>query len=45
VLERSGRVGTAFALSGYKQAFLILFVCGLISFLACLFLKETLVRE
>jgi MFS family permease len=45
VLERGGRVGTAFALSGYKQAFLILFGCGLISFLACLFMKETLVRE
>jgi len=45
VLERGGRVGTAFALAGYKQAFLILFGCGLISFLACLFLKETLVRE
>jgi sugar phosphate permease len=45
VLERAGRVGMAFAVSGYKQAFLILFVCGRISFLACLFLKETLVRE
>jgi MFS family permease len=44
MLERAGTVGGAFALSGYEQAFLILFVCGLISFLACLFLKETLVR-
>jgi hypothetical protein len=45
VLERAGRVDGVFTLAGYEQAFRILFVCGLISFLACLFLKETLVKE
>jgi len=45
LLERPGKAGDAFSLIGYKQAFLALFICGLIAFLACLFLKETFVRE
>jgi len=45
VLERYGRVGEVFTLAGYEQAFLVLFFCGLIAFLACFFLKETLARE
>ena len=45
LLERPGKAGDAFTLIGYKQAFLVLFLCGLIAFLACLFLKETLVKE
>jgi sugar phosphate permease len=45
LLERPGKVGDTFSLTGYKQAFLALFLCGLVAFLACLFLKETLVKE
>ena len=45
LLERQGRVEEAFTLAGYEQAFLALFLCGLIAFLACLFLQETLTKE
>jgi len=44
VLESRGRVGEAFTLAGYQQAFLVLFVCGVIAFLSSLFMKETLSR-
>lgn len=42
VLEHYGRVGTSFTLVGYRMAFLLLFVSGLIAFLSSLFVKETL---
>jgi sugar phosphate permease len=42
LLERHGRVEGAFTLAGYEQAFLLLFFCGLIAFLASLCLQETL---
>ena len=45
ILERHGRVKDAFTLVGYKQAFFVLFVCGLIAFAATLCLKETLSKE
>jgi sugar phosphate permease len=45
LLERSGRLEGAFTLVGYQHAFLALFFCGLIAFLACLFLQETLVKQ
>jgi sugar phosphate permease len=45
LLERPGKTGDAFTLMGYKHAFLALFICALIAFAACLFLKETLVRD
>lgn len=45
LLERPGKTGDAFSLMGYKQAFLALFICALIAFLSCFFLKETLVRD
>ncbi|OEU46952.1 MAG: MFS transporter [Desulfobacterales bacterium S7086C20] len=45
ILESHGRVEDAFTLAGYKQAFLVLFVCGLIAFLASLCLQETLTKE
>lgn len=45
LLERNGRVEGAFTLAGYQQAFLSLFLCGIIAFLSCLLLKETLVEE
>jgi sugar phosphate permease len=45
LLERGGRIEGKFTLAGYQQAFFVLFLCGLIAFLACLFLEETLVKE
>jgi sugar phosphate permease len=45
VLERHGREESAFRLAGYEHAFLLLFFCGIIAFLASLCMKETLVRE
>jgi sugar phosphate permease len=42
VLERHGRVKGAFSLAGYEQAFLVLFFCAVIAFVASLCLKETL---
>ena len=44
LLERHGRVEGAFSVAGYEQAFLTLFLSGLIAFLASLFLKETLAK-
>lgn len=44
LLERHGRVEGAFTLAGYEEAFLALFVCGIIAFLATLFLQETLTK-
>ncbi|MDF1589941.1 MAG: MFS transporter [Desulfobacterales bacterium] len=45
VLESRGRIGEAFTLAGYQQAFLVLFVCGVIAFLSTLFMKETLAHD
>jgi len=46
VLEKGGQgVGGAFTLAAYRQAFLVLFVCGVIAFLASLFTRETLARQ
>lgn len=45
ILERQGKVAGAFTLAGYRDAFGVLFVCGLIAFVSCLFLKETLARD
>ncbi len=44
-LERHGRVGEAFTLAGYQEAFLILFICGVVAMGASLFFKETMVRD
>jgi sugar phosphate permease len=44
LLERHGRIEDAFTLAGYEEAFLALFVCGIIAFLATLFLQETLTK-
>ena len=44
LLERQGRIAGAFTVAGYQQAFLALFVCALVAFVSCLFLKETLVK-
>lgn len=45
VLETHGRVAGAFTLGGYKQAFLILFLCGIITLAASMCLRETMERE
>jgi sugar phosphate permease len=43
ILERHGRIGTAFTVEGYRQAFLVLFLSALVALIASLFVKETLV--
>ncbi|MBC8393622.1 MAG: MFS transporter [Deltaproteobacteria bacterium] len=45
VLERHGRIGDAFTVAGYKQAFFVLFLCGIIALASSLFLKETMVED
>jgi sugar phosphate permease len=45
VLERHGRVEGAFTLVAYREAFLILFFCGLVTLLSTFFVRETMVRE
>ena len=45
LLEQSGRRDEAFTISGYRHAFMAMLVCGIIAFLASLFIKETLSGE
>ena len=45
ILETNGRIAGAFTLAGYKQAFLILFLCGIITLGASLWLRETMEKE
>jgi len=45
LLEQCGRSGEAFTVSGYQHAFTAMFICGIIAFLASLFIKETLSGE
>lgn len=42
ILERQGREGGHFTLAGYQQAFLVLFICAVLSLLSSLFVKETI---
>jgi sugar phosphate permease len=42
ILERHPRTQGGFALSGYQQAFFILFICGIISLLSSLCVEETM---
>jgi MFS family permease len=44
ILERHGKVNGVFTLAGYEQAFLVLFLCGIVALVASFFLKETLAR-
>lgn len=44
VLDTRGKVGDAFTLAGYRSAFQVLFVSGLIAFISSLLIKETMVR-
>jgi sugar phosphate permease len=41
ILERSGRIGISFTLTGYQSAFFVLFLCALIALTSSLFTKET----
>jgi len=45
VLEKHGRIAGAFTLAGYKQAFLILFLCGIITLAASMCLRETMEKR
>ena len=45
VLESQGKTGDAFTLAGYQHAFMVLFACGVIAFIASLFFKETMVKQ
>ena len=42
ILESRGKVGQAFTLAGYREAFFVLFLSALAAFVASLFVKETL---
>lgn len=44
ILETHGRVGGAFTVEGYRHAFFVLFVCGLVCVASSLFVRETLGR-
>jgi sugar phosphate permease len=44
ILERHSKIGGAFTLAGYRQAFFFLWLCSLIALIASFFLKETLVK-
>jgi len=45
VLEHQGRIEGGFTLIGYQYAFGVLFVCGIITFLSSLLIKETMGRK
>lgn len=42
ILERHVLTQGIFTLTGYQQAFLALFFCGIITLLSCIFMKETM---
>lgn len=42
LLERQGSVEGKFTLAGYKDAFMVLFLCGVATFLSSLFIRETM---
>ncbi|MGA1874094.1 MAG: MFS transporter [bacterium] len=42
LLEQGGKTGHTFTIAGYQKAFMALFICGIITFLASLFIKETM---
>jgi sugar phosphate permease len=45
VLEHSGRAEGHFTATGYRNAFWVLFACGLMTFGSSLFVKETMTRQ
>lgn len=42
IVERKGLLDGAFTVAGYRQAFLVLFLCSFFAFLATLFVRETI---
>ncbi|OQX16536.1 MAG: MFS transporter [Desulfobacteraceae bacterium IS3] len=42
LLEQQGKTGDAFSLAGYQNAFLALFLCGVIAWVSSFFLRETM---
>jgi len=42
ILESHGRIGSAFTLVGYREAFFVLFLSALVAFVASLFVQETM---
>jgi MFS family permease len=45
ILESNGRIEGAFTLAGYRSAFLVLFMCGIIAFLSSFFVRETMSKK
>jgi sugar phosphate permease len=45
LLERQGRFNDAFTVTGYRQAFAVLFACAMIALVSSFFLKETMVKK
>lgn len=45
VLEQNTTVEGTFSVLAYQQAFMVLFVAGVLAFVASLFLKESMVAE
>jgi sugar phosphate permease len=45
ILEKHGRIGTAFTVAGYREAFFVLFLSALAAFVASLFVQETIERQ
>ncbi|MBW2203154.1 MAG: MFS transporter [Deltaproteobacteria bacterium] len=45
ILESEGKVGDAFTLAGYQQAFLLLFGSAVVAFISSLFMKESMKKE
>jgi sugar phosphate permease len=45
ILEGQGRIEGAFTVAGYKNAFLVLFCCGIIAFLSSFFIRETMSKK
>jgi sugar phosphate permease len=45
LLERNGRLAGNFTITGYSEAFFVLFLCGLLACTASLFVRETFQRE
>jgi sugar phosphate permease len=45
LLERQGRIDDAFTLAGYQDAFMALFLSGILTVLTSLFIKETMIPD
>ncbi len=42
ILEHHGKVAGSFTVAGYRQAFLVLFLCGAVALLSSFFIRETM---